>query len=84
MAVVSQLHAPNAKPPEKNPQYSLDRRLVGPQNRSGRCGEEKHLAPARNPTPAVQPVARRDATDTGVIRMAFTPLHIYFSLEFCL
>jgi hypothetical protein len=46
--------------------------------------EEKHLAPAGNPTPTVQPLARRDATDTGVRRMAFTPLHIYFSLEFCL
>jgi hypothetical protein len=84
MADVSQLHPPNSKPPEKSPRYSLDRRLGGPQNRSGRCGEEKHLAPAENPTPAIQPVARRDATDTGVIRMAFTPLHIYFSLEFCL
>jgi hypothetical protein len=47
----------------------LDRRLGGPQNRSGRCEEEKHLAPAGNPTPAVQPMARRDATDTGVIRI---------------
>jgi hypothetical protein len=84
MAVVSQLQVPNAKTPEKIPRYSLDRRLGGPQNRSGRYGEEKHLAPAGNLTPAVQPVARRDATDTGVIRMASTPLHIYFSLEFCL
>jgi hypothetical protein len=84
MAVVSQLHAPNAKTLEKSPRYSLNRRLGGPQNLSRRCGEEKHLAPAGNPTPAVQPVARRDATDTGVIRIAFTPLHIYFSLEFCL
>jgi hypothetical protein len=48
------------------------------------AGEEKHLAPAANPTPAVQPVARRDATDTGVIRMECTPLHIYSSLHFCL
>jgi hypothetical protein len=84
MAVASLLHAPNAKPPEKSLWYSLDRRLGGPQNRSGRCGEEKHLAPAGNPTPAVQPGARRGATDTGVIRMAFTPLYIYFSLEFYL
>jgi hypothetical protein len=84
MAVVSQLHAPNAKPPEKSTLYSLERRLGGPQNRSGRCGEEKHLAHAGNPTPPIQPEARRDATDTRVIRMAFTPLHIYFSLEFYL
>jgi hypothetical protein len=84
MAVVSQLHAPNAKPPEKSPRYSLDRRLGGPPTWSGHCGEEKHLAPAGNPILAVQPVAHRDATDAEVIRMAFTPLHIYFSLEFCL
>jgi hypothetical protein len=32
-------------------------------------GEEKYLASAGNPTPAVQPVARRDAMD------------IYFSLD---
>jgi hypothetical protein len=71
-------------PPQKEPQYSLERRLGGPQNQSGRCGEEKHLAPARNPSPAVQPVGHRDATDTGVIEMECTPPHNYFSLDFCL
>jgi hypothetical protein len=30
--------------------YSLDKRLVGPQSRSGRCGEEKNLAFQRNET----------------------------------
>jgi hypothetical protein len=64
------------------PRYSLDRRPGGPQNLSGRGGEEKHIAPAGNPTLAVQPVAHRDATHTGVIRMECTPLHIYFSPEF--
>jgi hypothetical protein len=33
-------------------------RLGGPQNRSGRCGEKKDLAPAWNRAPGVQPVAR--------------------------
>jgi hypothetical protein len=70
--------------PEKETRYSLYRSLGGPQNRSGRYGEEKHLAPARNPTTAVQPVARRDATDTAVIRTECTPPHIYFSLDFSL
>jgi hypothetical protein len=44
----------------KSPRYPLERRLGGPQNRSGRRGEEKILAPTgtRNPTP-VQPVASR-------------------------
>jgi hypothetical protein len=38
-------------------QYPLDRRLDGPQSRSGHYGEDKNLVPARNRTPAVQPVA---------------------------
>jgi hypothetical protein len=61
----------------KSPRYSFDRRLGGPQNRPGRCGEEKHLALAENPTPAVQPEARRAATDTGVIRI----LHFTFIFQ---
>jgi hypothetical protein len=32
-------------PPRKSPRHPLDRRLVGPQNLSGRLGEEKNLAP---------------------------------------
>jgi hypothetical protein len=43
----------------RSPQYPLERRLGGPQGRSGRCGEEKNLASAGNRTPAVQLVARR-------------------------
>jgi hypothetical protein len=36
----------------------MDRRLGGPQSRSGRCGEEKHFVlPGIEPS-AVQPVAR--------------------------
>jgi hypothetical protein len=50
-------------PSEKEPRYSLDRRLGGPQNRPRLCGGEKHLAPSGNPTPPVLPVARRDATE---------------------
>jgi hypothetical protein len=37
------VHAPVALPPGKEPtQYPLDRRLGGPQSRSGRDGEEKN------------------------------------------
>jgi hypothetical protein len=43
--VSSQLHPPAALPPGKEPRYPLDRRLGGPQSRSGRCGEEKILDP---------------------------------------
>jgi hypothetical protein len=53
MEVSGQLHAPTALPPGKEPPYPLDKRLGGPQSRSGRYGEERNL------TPAFQPVARR-------------------------
>jgi hypothetical protein len=37
-------------PRGKSSSYSLDRRLGGHQNRSGPCGEQKHLAlPGHNP-----------------------------------
>jgi hypothetical protein len=42
MEVSGQLHAPAALPQGKSPWYSLDRRLGGPQNRSGRDGEERN------------------------------------------
>jgi hypothetical protein len=41
-------------PPGKIVRNPFDRRLVGPQNRSGRHGGEKDLAPAGNRTPAMQ------------------------------
>jgi hypothetical protein len=55
-----QLHALSALPPgETSPRYPLDRRLGGPQSRSGRCRDEGNLTLAGNQTPVVQPVARR-------------------------
>jgi hypothetical protein len=42
MEVGGQFHAPAALPPGKEPRYPLDRRLGGPQSRSGRGGEEKN------------------------------------------
>jgi hypothetical protein len=51
MEVSGQLHAPAALLPGENPWYQLDRRLDGPQNRSGDDGEEKKFpAPAGNRT----------------------------------
>jgi hypothetical protein len=50
------------------PRYPLDRRLGGPQNRSGRLGEEKKTAPTGNlnsDPSAVQPVASR-STDCAI------------------
>jgi hypothetical protein len=41
---VVSFHAPAALPPGKEPRYPLDRRVGGPQDRSGRCGEENNLS----------------------------------------
>jgi hypothetical protein len=49
-------------PRRKIPRYPLDRRQGGPQNRSGRRGEEKNLVPTGTRTldpSAVQPLASR-------------------------
>jgi hypothetical protein len=43
MEVSGQLHAPAGLPPGRKPPYPLDRRLGGPQSRSGRGGEKKIL-----------------------------------------
>jgi hypothetical protein len=60
MEVSGQLQAPVVlTPSDIVPRNPLDMRLGGLQSRSGHCGEEKKLAPARNRTPAVQPVTRR-------------------------
>jgi hypothetical protein len=42
MEVSGQLHAPAALSQRKSPWYPSDRRLGGPQNQSGHCGEEKN------------------------------------------
>jgi hypothetical protein len=41
--VSGQLHDPVALPTEKEPPVPIDRRLGGPQSRSGCCGVEKNL-----------------------------------------
>jgi hypothetical protein len=51
MEVSGQLHAPAALPHGKSPWYPLDRRLGGPQSRSGRGGEEKNS----QPLPGIEP-----------------------------
>jgi hypothetical protein len=49
--VSDQFHAPATLPREKSPRYPLDRKLGGPQSRSGRRGEEKNLDPTGTRTP---------------------------------
>jgi hypothetical protein len=51
MEVSGQLQAPAALPQGKSPWYPLDRRLGGPQSRSGRGGEEKNS----QPPPGIEP-----------------------------
>jgi hypothetical protein len=52
----------------KNPWYPFDRRLGGPQSRSGRGGEEKFPATAGNRTPIVHSVAQR-YTDWAIMAL---------------
>jgi hypothetical protein len=53
-------------PRGKIPGYPLDRRLGGPQCRSGRGGEEKNSQPLPGlEPPIIQPVAQRYTTNKG-------------------
>jgi hypothetical protein len=48
----------------KSPWHPLDRRLGGPQNRSGRGGKEKNSQPlSRLEPPIIQPLAQRYTTE---------------------
>jgi hypothetical protein len=62
MGVSGQRHAPAALYPRgKDPRYPLDRRLGGPQSRSGRRDWEKNPLPLSGSNldhPIVQPVVR--------------------------
>jgi hypothetical protein len=51
-------------PQGKSPWYPFGRRLGGPQNRSGRGGEEKNSQPLPGlEPPIIQPVAQRYTTE---------------------
>jgi hypothetical protein len=57
MEMSGQLHAPAALHQGKSPWYPLDRRLGGPQSRSGRGGEEKNSQPLPGlEPPIIQPL----------------------------
>jgi hypothetical protein len=78
MEVSGQLHAPAALPPGKNPWYPFDRRLGGPQSRSGRGGEEKISQAHRESnsrTPIVQPLTQR-YTDWAITALHYSGMHI--------
>jgi hypothetical protein len=64
MEVSGQLHAPATLPTEKELWDSLDRRLRGPQSRSGHGGEEKNSHPLPGlETPIIQPVDQLKSTN---------------------
>jgi hypothetical protein len=48
---------PGCLTPGESIPYPFDKRLGGPQSQSEHGGEMKNLAPARNQTPVIQPVA---------------------------
>jgi hypothetical protein len=59
MEVNGQLHDTAALSPGKSPRYPLDRRLAGPQSRSGlNCQPLQELEP-----PVIQPVAQSYTTE---------------------
>jgi hypothetical protein len=68
MEASGQLYAPAALPHGKSPWYALDRRLGGPQSRSGRGVEEENSQPLPGLEPLIiQPVAQRYTTEVSRI-----------------
>jgi hypothetical protein len=77
MEVSGQLHTPAALPQGKSPWYPLDRRLGGPQSRSGRGVKEKNSQSRRESNPKttiVQPVAQC-YTDWAIAALNKLPIH---------
>jgi hypothetical protein len=69
-----QLHAPATPPQGKSPCYPLDRSLGGPQNGSGRSGEEKNSQPQPGlEPPLIQSVAQRYTTEQS--QVLYSMLH---------
>jgi hypothetical protein len=73
MQVSGQLHSSALYPQGKSPCYPLDRRLDGPQIRSGRGGEEvnSHLLAGFKP-PIFQPVAQIYTTELSRLLRHYT------------
>jgi hypothetical protein len=64
MQASGQLHDPTTLRQGKSPLCPLDRRLSGPQSRSGRGGEEKNSQPLPGlETPIIQSVSQRYITE---------------------
>jgi hypothetical protein len=64
MEVSGQLHTRPLYLQGKSPWHPLDRRMGGPQSRSGRGGEEKNSQPLSGLEPTIiQPVVQRYTTE---------------------
>jgi hypothetical protein len=63
MEVSGQIHAVAALPLGKQPWSSLNRRLGGPQSRSGCCAKERNLLP--------QKLFDHPANDLGTVRVGY-------------
>jgi hypothetical protein len=75
MEMSVQLHAPAAYFQGRSLWYPLDRRLGGPQSRSGRGGEEKNsqVRPRLEP-PIIQSVAQSYTTEPSRLVMMTYPM----------
>jgi hypothetical protein len=75
LEVSGQLHAPDALLQGKSRWHPLDRRLRGPQSRSGQGGEEKHPQPLPYlEPPIIQPIAQRYTTELS--RLLIIIIHL--------
>jgi hypothetical protein len=71
MEMSGQSHAPAALPPEKEPQYPLDRRLVGLQIRSGQDGENSYRYTDLNTDSSVHQRVASRYTDCATADLAY-------------
>jgi hypothetical protein len=83
--VSSRIHVPAALPPGKSPLYPLDRRLSGPQSRSGQYGEVKILAPTGTRTPTHRSSSQYPVTIPTVLSwlLYWMPYIVTFISVFC-
>jgi hypothetical protein len=64
-------------PRPRYPRYPLDRRLSGPQNRSGGRGEDKNLGPTGAQTPTPRPSSRYTDCAIPAPPFRYYSIHIY-------
>jgi hypothetical protein len=91
MGVSGQIHATASLPPWKEPRYPLDRKLGGPQSRSGHGGGEKNSQPPPGiePQNPDRPASSLVAISTEITRLYFlipaenNLSRIYYDYYYC-